>query len=201
MTVMDIQITQIKPEPHTLPTPPYSPTPEQRAVASSSVVLLSDLQSFYQSRSVWVHRTRAALELALVSQGRAALPAPVPALALVAPQPLQPTPPTSDDEHEHEPSDPRVKAEPSTPPPIGRSNAQSRWLQRKKSFKLKLEGIQPSSLSRRRHSRRSPNAPSAHETGTRLLDLFGQLMEARMESCNRVHRLVQEAHRPDAVYC
>jgi hypothetical protein len=35
------------------------------------------------------------------------------------------------------------------------------------------------------------------ETGTRLLELFGQLMEARMESCHRVNRLVREANRAD----
>jgi hypothetical protein len=70
----------------------------------------------------------------------------------------------------------------------------SRWLQRKQSFKLKLEGIGPHSLHRRQ--RRMQRDASA-EAGTRLLELFGQLMEARMESCHRVNRLVREANRVD----
>jgi hypothetical protein len=67
-------------------------------------------------------------------------------------------------------------------------------MQRKQSFKLKLEGIGPHGLHRRQ--RRMQRDASA-EAGTRLLELFGQLMEARMESCHRVNRLVREANRVD----
>ncbi|KAH9999309.1 hypothetical protein BJV77DRAFT_1058366 [Russula vinacea] len=138
-----------------LPTPPFSPPQTLTdAPADTSVVLLNSLVSFYQQESLWVHRTRAALELALTAN-----------------------------------------AEPTTPPPpTGKAHAKSRWLQRKQSFKLRLEGIGPHSLHRRQ--RRMQRDASA-EAGTRLLELFGQLMEARMESCHRVNRLVREANRVD----
>ena len=67
-------------------------------------------------------------------------------------------------------------------------------MQRKQSFKLKLEGIGPHNLHRRQ---RRMQRDASSETGTRLLELFGQLMEARMESCHRVNRLVREANRVD----
>ncbi|KAI0045317.1 hypothetical protein FA95DRAFT_1561268 [Auriscalpium vulgare] len=182
---------------HALPTPPFSPPQTLTDVPpETSVVLINSLVSFYQQESLWVHRTRAALELAL-----AAAPA-----------------------HPHDPSsshpppasyasdgtlslsdlsvadDQSIRPELGSPPPQGKVHPDSRWLQRKKSFKLKIEGMPPHTLQRRRRSRRpaEPQAPpSASETGTRLLELFGQLMESRMESCHRVSRLVREANRAD----
>ncbi|THH12540.1 hypothetical protein EW146_g7595 [Bondarzewia mesenterica] len=175
-------------EPHLLPTPPTSPPPDP--AANSSVVLLNSLVQFYQSESLWVHRTRAALELALSTRGREAITAA--AVMQNAQIPSAPSPPMTDVEDS-------VKMEPpSSPALIGKTHPLSRWMQRKKSFKLKLEGM-PNSLAvaRRRRARRSADVPTAPETGTRLLELFGQLMEARMESCHRVNQLVQEANRPD----
>ncbi|KAI0284376.1 hypothetical protein BGY98DRAFT_1087619 [Russula aff. rugulosa BPL654] len=153
----DLTLTDSPVQEHAaLPTPPFSPPQTLTdAPADTSVVLLNSLVSFYQQESLWVHRTRAALELALTAKG----------------------------------------PEPTTPPPsLGKVHPKSRWLQRKQSFKLRLEGIGPSSLHRRQ--RRMQRDASA-EAGTRLLELFGQLMEARMESCHRVNRLVREANRVD----
>ncbi|KAI0322519.1 hypothetical protein OF83DRAFT_1161202 [Amylostereum chailletii] len=159
-----------------LPTPPFSPpqTLDDEPRPNTSVVLLNSLVSFYQQESLWVHRTRAALELALTSQGRDSITAAAEAKA-IAGSPVK-----------HEP--------PSSPSPLNKRN--TRWMQRKKSFNmnLKLDPIAPSVLARRRRRRGAAPAP---EAGTRLLELFGQLMESRMESCNRVSRLVQEANRAD----
>lgn len=169
-----------------LPTPPFSPPQTLTdAPADTSVVLLNSLVSFYQQESLWVHRTRAALELALTAKGRDSITAAATAKAL-----------SSADSSLTEDSDLQsIKAEPTTPPPsLGKVHPKSRWLQRKQSFKLKLEGIGPHSLHRRQ--RRMQRDASA-EAGTRLLELFGQLMEARMESCHRVNRLVREANRVD----
>jgi hypothetical protein len=175
--------------PTALPTPPFSPPQTLTdAPADTSVVLLNSLVSFYQQESLWVHRTRAALELALTANGRDSITAAATAKALSS----------SDDSSAGltEDSDLQsIKAEPTTPPPsLGKVHPKSRWLQRKQSFKLKLEGIGPHNLHRRQ--RRMQRDASA-ETGTRLLELFGQLMEARMESCHRVNRLVREANRVD----
>ena len=172
---------------HALPTPPFSPPQTLTdAPVDTSVVLLNSLVSFYQQESLWVHRTRAALELALTAKGRDSITAAATAKALSSDSSASLT----DDSDVQS-----IKAEPTTPPPsVGKMHPKSRWMQRKQSFKLRLEGIGPQSLHRRnRRMRRDATA----EAGTRLLELFGQLMEARMESCHRVNRLVREANRAD----
>lgn len=173
---------------HALPTPPFSPPQTLTdAPVDTSVVLLNSLVSFYQQESLWVHRTRAALELALTAKGRDSITAAATAKALSSSDSSASLTDDSDVQS--------IKAEPTTPPPsVGKMHPKSRWMQRKQSFKLRLEGIGPQSLHRRnRRMRRDATA----EAGTRLLELFGQLMEARMESCHRVNRLVREANRAD----
>jgi hypothetical protein len=174
-----------------LPTPPFSPPQTLTdAPADTSVVLLNSLVSFYQQESLWVHRTRAALELALTAKGRDSITAAATAKALSSSSSTDSSGSLTDDSDVQS-----IKAEPTTPPPsVGKVHPKSRWMQRKQSFKLKLEGIGPHTLNRR-HRRMRQDASA--ETGTRLLELFGQLMEARMESCHRVNRLVREANRVD----
>ncbi|KAF8505621.1 hypothetical protein F5888DRAFT_1650586 [Russula emetica] len=172
-----------------LPTPPFSPPQTLTdAPADTSVVLLNSLVSFYQQESLWVHRTRAGLELALTAQGRDSITAAATAKALSSS--------TDSSAGLTEDSDLQsIKAEPTTPPPsLGKVHPKSRWMQRKQSFKLRLEGIGPHNLHRRQ---RRMQRDASSEAGTRLLELFGQLMEARMESCHRVNRLVREANRID----
>jgi len=173
-----------------LPTPPFSPPQTLTdAPADTSVVLLNSLVSFYQQESLWVHRTRAALELALTAKGRDSITAAATAKALSSSSTDSSADLTEDSDAQS------IKVEPTTPPPsLGKVHPKSRWMQRKQSFKLRLEGIGPHSLNRRqRRMRRDASA----EAGTRLLELFGQLMEARMESCHRVNRLVRESNRVD----
>ena len=67
----------------------------------------------------------------------------------------------------------------------------SKWLKRKKSFKLHLGPLrQQRPTWPRRHTH-----PVAPEPSARLLELFGDLLEARMESCLRVNRLIRESNR------
>ena len=175
-----------------LPTPPFSPPQTLTdAPADTSVVLLNSLVSFYQQESLWVHRTRAALELALTAKGRDSITAAATAKAISSSSSSTDSLGSLTEDSDMQ----SIKAEPTTPPPsLGKVHPKSRWLQRKQSFKLRLEGIGPHSLHRRqRRMRRDASA----ETGTRLLELFGQLMEARMESCHRVNRLVRESNRVD----
>lgn len=172
-----------------LPTPPFSPPQTLTdAPADTSVVLLNSLVSFYQQESLWVHRTRAGLELALTAKGRDSITAAATAKALSSS--TDSSGGLTDDSDLQS-----IKAEPTTPPPsLGKVHPKSRWMQRKQSFKLRLEGIGPHSLHRRQ---RRMQRDASSEAGTRLLELFGQLMEARMESCHRVNRLVREANRVD----
>ena len=67
----------------------------------------------------------------------------------------------------------------------------SKWLKRKKSFKLHLGSLrQQEPVRPRRHTH-----TGAQEPGARLLELFGDLLESRMESCLRVTRLARESNR------
>ncbi|KAI0068771.1 hypothetical protein BV25DRAFT_1817680 [Artomyces pyxidatus] len=177
-----------------LPTPPFSPPQTLTDVPpEASAVLINSLVSFYQQESLWVHRTRAALELALTTVPRQGSLQGAPSSSATFASSSSDTP-SMTDESDYQ----SVKPEPTTPPPLeGRHTRGSRWQQRKKSFKLKLEGMPPHALQHRRRQRRTPGVASAPETGTRLLELFGELMEARMESCHRVSRLVKEANRAD----
>jgi hypothetical protein len=73
------------------------------------------------------------------------------------------------------------------------SEEQTRWMRRKRGFKLRLEGI--------RSKRVSPLQYVQEQKAERLrpreqmLQMFEKMMEARMESCQRVNKLVQEASR------
>lgn len=76
-----------------------------------------------------------------------------------------------------------VKAEPMSPPGI------NLWMRRKKSFKLKLEGI----ATRPKRRRTSSGQETPPTRGVQMLELFENLMQARMDSCERVSKLVRDA--------
>lgn len=65
----------------------------------------------------------------------------------------------------------------------------SRWYKRKQSFKLRL-GPFTNQLATRSQQRNTEPDPSAQ-----LLELFGDLLDARMESCMRVTRLIRDSNR------
>ncbi|THH10083.1 hypothetical protein EW145_g1581 [Phellinidium pouzarii] len=67
----------------------------------------------------------------------------------------------------------------------------SRWLKRKQSFKLHLGSLSSSTPTRPRQQPQH-NGP---EPSAQLLELFGDLLEARMESCMRITRLVRDSNR------
>ncbi|KAI1786499.1 hypothetical protein LXA43DRAFT_1033424 [Ganoderma leucocontextum] len=168
-----------------LPTPPQSPTSHE--VAHPAISLLESLEAFYQQERYWVHHTRAALELALTKgidapPNLSNIPSPCPSLG-----PLSPASSVSSD------ATPVavVKMEPDvTPPALTRADP-TRWMRRKNTMRLKLDGVAAHSRKRRPH--RAP--PS--EPGAQLLEMFSELMDARMESCQRVQRMVRNANRAD----
>ena len=84
---------------------------------------------------------------------------------------------------------PIVKTEPETAPPSLTRSQSSRWMRRKNNMRLKLDGI---AQRKRRPSRAPPTEP-----GAQLLEMFSELMDARMESCQRVQRMVRSANRAD----
>ncbi|GJE84070.1 hypothetical protein PsYK624_001450 [Phanerochaete sordida] len=180
------------------------PHPHHKHTAS----LLDNLTSFYQQEQYWVHHTRAALELAITKgiDGPDAQPLTGSSAASSA----LASPALSDVS-----CDVRIKAEPepehtlASPPssassllasPAGSPGAvshalqqhTSRWLRRKNQMRLHIAGI--STQKRRRPARAPPTEPAA-----RLLEMFAELVDARMESCQRMEKLVRESGRGCAV--
>ncbi|THH33614.1 hypothetical protein EUX98_g590 [Antrodiella citrinella] len=166
-----------------LPTPPRSPRADD--VNHSAVNLLDSLTAFYQQERYWVHHTRAALELALVK----GIDAPTSAnnMIQVASSSATPSPDAVPTASMHS-----VKPEPTSPVTV--DNRKSLWMRRKQAngARLKLDGL---SHARRRRPHRAPPT----EPGARLLEMFSELVDARMESCQRISRMVQDASRP--AYC
>ena len=135
----------------------------------STINLLDSLVAFYQHERMWVYRTRAMLEEAF----------PNPSVMDPTTQSISASssPPTGNDEIP-------------TPEP----SHQTRWTRRKKGFKLRLDGIRP-----KRVISAIPvdqvRRPEYIHPREQLLEMFEKMMESRMESCQRINRLVRDANR------
>ncbi|KAH9846986.1 hypothetical protein C2E23DRAFT_850733 [Lenzites betulinus] len=172
-----------------LPTPPQSPTCRQ--LAHPAAVLLDSLEHFYQQERYWAHHTRAALELALTKGVDAPPPLDAPSPSSSTQSALSPASSTSSDATAVDDS-PIVKMETDAtlPPSPSRASA-TRWMRRKNMMRLKLDGV-ALHQRKRRPTRAPPTEPAA-----RILEMFSELMDARMESCQRVQRLVHSTHHED----
>jgi hypothetical protein len=133
----------------------------------STIHLLDSLVAFYQHERMWVYRTRAMLEEAFPN-----------------PSVMDPTVTTQS-----------IPASPSPPAPHNEPlpSHQTRWMRRKKDFKLRLNGI------RFRPKRAIPvdqiRQPEYLHPREQLLETFEKMMESRMESCQRINKLVRDANR------
>lgn len=189
-----------------------------------TINLLDSLVAFYQQERMWVYRTRAMLETEdgydnnnapsddedgidelrddqqsdvddNVSQTRAppgSLPSPPPSLPPI----LTYEPDASSSLFSTEPFIKREQL--ATPPPLIRAHSPVRWMRQKRGFKLKLEGLKRhmgkrSSLAQQQNSQQDPSQLG----GLRVLEMFETMMEARMESCQRVNRMIRNANRAD----
>ncbi|EIW82313.1 hypothetical protein CONPUDRAFT_136829 [Coniophora puteana RWD-64-598 SS2] len=165
-----------------LPTSPSSPARNAFEHSDSAVALLQSLVAFYHQERMWVYRTRAHLELALD-----VMPSPSARQNIYSPSsassPSQtPSSTTSASISSSTMSTP-IKEEPTSPTPI------SKWMRRKESFGLRLEGIRPvmsGGVSKKRASR--------PRTGVYLLEQFESMMKTRMESCERISNMVRDAN-------
>ena len=173
-----------------LPTPPQSPSAGQLSIEpiNDSLALLNNLTAFYQQERYWTHHTRAALESALAStvKGTITLSTDVDDADSNLSSSPQSTPSTlpsaagfSDDSDYAS-----VKAEPMTPSIKSMDLQQRRKNRRKTNFRLKLGGIAPPIL------KQQGSRPSQ-----RILEMFAELVESRMESCERVTNMVKRYHR------
>ncbi|TFK55907.1 hypothetical protein OE88DRAFT_1652430 [Heliocybe sulcata] len=179
-----------------LPTPPHSPPPIDHM--STAIHLLDSLQAFYHRERTWVLHTRAEIEEKLI-EGPDARTISDPASITSEPSSAyssaesygsnESTPPqvTSVDVVKAEPFDAQL-------PTDEQRRRNSRWTKRKNGFKLKLNGIGPKS---RRRFVKAERDRGMSEPGAQLLEMFGDLVDARMESCQRITRLIRSANRAD----
>ena len=174
-------------QPAHLPTPPQSPSARQLSIEpiNTSLALLNNLTAFYQQERYWTHHTRAALESALAStvKGTITLSADVDdvdsSLTSLTSSTLSSTAGFSED-----PDYASVKAEPLTPSVKTMDLQQRRRNRKKNNLRLKLGGIAPPIL------KQQGTRPSQ-----RILEMFAELVESRMESCERVTNMVKRYHR------
>ncbi|EAU84895.2 hypothetical protein CC1G_00414 [Coprinopsis cinerea okayama7 len=181
------------------PTPPLSPqhNPIQREDTpcedplKDTMSLLDSLIAYYQQERMWVYRTRASLENAFPEK-------PTSDSGLAMAEPCSPPPDrvvglakVEDDHDQEKVPERRLSARSATSSP-------SRWSKRKKGFKMRLE-LTP-------QPKRSLSVSSASSNGSsgelgdlppreRLLAMFEKMMETRMESCERVNKLIRNANR------
>ncbi|KAF4602098.1 hypothetical protein EYR40_005300 [Pleurotus pulmonarius] len=185
--------------PHSIPTPPFSPHvaiphPPDHPLRSTAN-LLESLVSFYQQERMWVYRTRAELEEeALQTQpsdcssidqmrgaGLSTLPSPSPSTSLGG--------------REMPPDSFSVKTESEDASrPTSPSPSNTRWNKRKRAFKLKLDNLAPK--PKRAYVPR-PTTEDASQPSVRILEMYESMMAARMESCQRINRLIRDANRAD----
>jgi hypothetical protein len=172
-----------------LPTPPQSPSATQLSLEpiNNSLTLLNNLTAFYQQERYWTHHTRAALESALAStvKGQITLSTDVDDVdSNSSPSPRSSPASLSSVGFPDDSDYPSVKAEPLSPKMKTMDLQQRRRTRRKNNLRLKLGGITPPII------KQQGSRPSQ-----RILEMFAELVESRMESCERVTNMVKRYHR------
>lgn len=151
----------------------YNRGPDYESTESplrSTIHLLDSLVAFYQHERMWVYRTRAMLE--------EAFPDPSVMDPTIQPVPASSSPPASNEAPTNE----------SLP------SHQTRWTRRKKGFKLRLNGIRPKRVISAIPVDQVRQVEYLHPR-EQLLEMFEKMMESRMESCQRINKLVRDANR------
>jgi len=139
---------------------------------SSTTKMLDSLVSFYQQERMWVYRMRAQ-------------EACTPQLKDESPDQFEQAQPASTS------MGPSVEPQEYHFVDQSTNGQATRWMRRKREFNLRLEGIR----SKRVHPLEIVQGQPSEELRPReqMLEMFEKMMEERMESCQRVNRLVQEA--------
>lgn len=160
------------------PTPPYSPQALPRVPKEAQEdplkdtgLLLNSLIDSYQRRRMWVCQFRANLESGPSE----------------APQTLSPA---SSEDSVYLPDDTSLRSK------ANDTNTNSRWTRRKRGFKLRLEGL--SSKPKRitlTHQSDQPGDSRSPPSREDILSMYEKMMESRMESCQRINKLIHSANR------
>ena len=145
---------------------------------SSTTKMLDSLISYYQQERMWVYRMRAQ-------------EACTPQLIDERPDQVQQAQPDSTSDFSMGSSVESHSVDEGSSP-----DGQTRWMHRKRGFKLRLEGIRSKGVTPLQFVQEQ--SVEDLQPREQILEKFEKMMEARMESCQRVNKLVQEASRANA---
>ncbi|KAI6047430.1 hypothetical protein EDC04DRAFT_2552924, partial [Pisolithus marmoratus] len=190
-----------------LPTPPSSPPSFGLHPIENTLSLLESLVAFYHQERMWVYRTRAQLEMDMMQRVEEAAANDAVSATGEAENDSRRSGSGSASPHQNTSQSPpqaqldsQAPQQPSATSPQGTSpSPPTKWLKRKKAFGLRLEGI---STSRGNLNRPRPYPPhpiplvlgaGGREPCVQILEMFEKMMQARMESCERVTRMVRTA--------
>ncbi|KAJ2920092.1 hypothetical protein MD484_g365, partial [Candolleomyces efflorescens] len=167
-----------------IPTPPFTSPAIQPHLdgasdytLTSTIPLLDSLIAYYQHERMWVYRTRAQLENGLPG---------APSFEQSFDQSLSLPSNSSYLDVTGESSDSLDDGGIGAMP-----QASTRWTKRKKGFKMRLEGLSPTAQQARQPLGSEDTAPSREQ----ILVMFEKMMESRIESCQRINKLVRDANR------
>lgn len=170
-------LTRLCPE-DSIPTPPFSPALPSSIPNTPNLALLStmnvldDLVQFYEQEQAWISRTRQRLEIV---------------------GPFEPT--SIDDcpydEHNEDAEDDEKFG--------NLSGSSSRWNRRKKDFRLRLDGLgNQSGGCQTIHSQPLPTGQEVHAaipSKSEILSMYNAMINTRMESCQRLNKLIRDANQ------
>lgn len=144
--------------------------------------VLSALNAFYQEEQYWVHRTRATLKAAALSSSVNSDISSAP-VTMTGERDIFLSDASADTSDSNTPlavpSRPHSSLSPSPDP--AHNNINDTWTRRQHRRRTTRDaGV---SKVKSRHHKKQP--------GARMLDAFGALVDARMESCARVARMVE----------
>ena len=166
---------------------PQPPSARRLSVESinSSLTLLSNITTFYHRGYYWTHHTHAALESAIASTIKGTITLSTDIESTLSSSPRSPpctlssTAGLSDDSGYSS----SIKMEPFSSK-MKSMDLQQRRNRKKNNFRLKLGGIAPPILKQ-----------PGMRPSQRILEMFAELIELRMESCERVANMVKDYHR------
>jgi len=185
-----------------LPTPPSSPPRVELLPVESTISLLENLVAFYHQERMWVYRTRAQLEMSFQDRDATAVAAG-----------------TQDDEEATQEDEPNPAEEEETSEMttwMKRSKAFGLKLEgisttrgmptvarsgdvKQRARSSLMQQPMPVSFAHSSQTQTSGPQPSlilgagGREPGVQILEMFERMMQARMESCERVTRMVRNA--------
>ncbi len=145
----------------------------------STVDLLDSLVAFYQHEQMWVYRTSASLQQAFKPPTKE----PSNLTQQAYPDAINELSMSPVDSRKYQDCDDASSSNTQHPTP---------WMRRKQEFNLRLEGIR---LKRTVNTQPVSRNLQIEKPREQILEMFEKMMEARMESCQRVRRLVQDASR------